>query len=116
MSNATTNAALRFATGTAVTLAAAVLVFTTVGHEPQAQERSPAGRDLKGDVVLVRCDTAGGADLLITAYQGSTTAPAKKSSSCPESLSLLIKDGFAIRDIGHYDHEKAGFVVFTLLR
>ena len=78
-------------------------------------EGPPRDRMLKGDVVIMRC-SAGSQDLAVTAYQGSPSTPAKRSASCAESISALTKDGFMIRDVGHYDDEKLGFVVYTLLR
>ena len=78
-------------------------------------EGPPKDRMMRGDVVIMRC-SAGSADLAVTAYQGSPSTPAKRSASCAESISALTKDGFMIRDVGHYDDEKLGFVVYTLLR
>lgn len=75
----------------------------------------PAGPPPKGDVVLLGC-SGGGSEFKLTAYQGSAGTPAKKSGSCAENLSVLIKEGFVVRDIGQNDAEKIGLVVFTLVR
>jgi hypothetical protein len=69
----------------------------------------------RGDVVLIAC-TGSGTDFKLTAYQGSPGTPAKKSGSCAENLSVLIKDGFLLRDVGQNDADRTGLVVYTLVR
>lgn len=89
---------------------AAILVSTrTIAEEPRA---TPAGR---GDVVLIRCDVLG-TEPVVGAFQSNSGAPVKRSASCAESLSILLKDGFTFRDIGLSTGDKAGFVVYTLTR
>ena len=93
-----------------------VIGLATLGlGSAYGQPDGPRDRVSRGDVVIMRC-SAGSADLAVTAYQGSPSTPAKRSASCAESISALTKEGFMIRDVGHYDDEKLGFVVYTLLR
>lgn len=68
-----------------------------------------------GDVIIIRCNLTT-AEPVVAAFQGSTSAPGKKTGNCADALSILMKDGFALRDIGHYDDEKLGFVLYTLVR
>ena len=68
-----------------------------------------------GDVILLRCSTTA-PDLAVTAFVGSANTPGQKSLNCADNLSWLVRDGFALRDIGHYDDEKTGFVLYTLAR
>ena len=63
---------------------------------------------------MIRC-AAGGGRFGVQAYKGSTTAPAKKADNCPETISLLIKDGFEVHSVGYFDEEK-DFMVYTLMR
>ncbi len=91
----------------------AVWAIAALSPSPTAQER-PSTSPPRWDVILMRCDT-GGLKFSITAYEKSTAAPAKKTESCSENLSILMKDGFVIRDIGHHDQEK-DFVIYTLVR
>ena len=99
--------------------ALAILGVLAVGNagfwSAYGQTDQPKDKLLRGDVVILRCSVVG-ADLPVTAYQGGPSTPGKKSTSCVESLSSLMKEGFTIRDTGHYDDEKMGFVVFTMLR
>ena len=66
------------------------------------------------DVIMMRCSVTGSA-FNVKAYQGSTTTPAKRTESCPETLSLPHKDGFSVVGTGHHDFD-TDFVVFTLTR
>ena len=91
----------------------AVWAITALSPSPTAQERRSTSAP-RGDVILMRGDT-GGLKFSVTAYEKSTAAPTKKTESCSENLSLLMKDGFVIRDIGHHDQEK-DFVIYTLVR
>lgn len=93
----------------------ALAVGAVISRASLAQTESATLRAAKGDVVLIRCETSA-ADLHVSAYQGSTAAPPKKSSGCAESVSLLLKDGFAIRDMGRYTDETKGYMVITLIR
>ena len=107
--------------GAGFALAACVLVVgigvaTLVSSSSTASAQPlPPGPPPKGDVVLIGC-VGGGADFKLTAYQGSAGTPAKKSGSCAENLSVLMKEGFALRDIGQNQADKSGLVVFTLVR
>ena len=65
------------------------------------------------DVVLMRCAT--GSDFGIKAYEGSPSAPAKRSGRCPETLALLLADGFSIESIGYFDQDDK-FIAYTLIR
>lgn len=79
----------------------------------------PGGEDVRSgsgrDVVMMRCNTSD-STFGATAYKGSSGTPSRRSDNCAENVSQLLKDGFAIRDIGHYDREKSGYVVITLVR
>ena len=65
------------------------------------------------DVVMMRCAT--GSDFGVKAYEGSPAAPAKRSGKCPETLSLLLQDGFEIESVGYFDHDDR-FITYTLIR
>jgi hypothetical protein len=65
------------------------------------------------DVVMMRCAT--GSDFGIKAYEGSPSAPAKRSGKCPETLSLLLHDGFKIESVGYFDQDDK-FIAYTLIR
>lgn len=99
----------------AVAMLGAIALGTWGSRSAYGQSEGPRDRPSRGDVVIMRC-SVGSADLAVTAYQGNSSTPAKRSASCAESISALMKDGFVIRDVGHYDDEKLGFVVYTLLR
>ena len=95
---------------------AAVVVLVAAAAGLAALVHAPAAADSRGgDVVMIRCNVAT-VEPVVGSFQGSTSAPGKKSGNCAESLSLLMRDGFQIRDIGHYDDEKLGFVLYTLVR
>lgn len=64
---------------------------------------------------MMRCNTTD-TDFTASGYQGNSGTPAKLSNSCTENISQLLKDGFVIQDIGHYDMEKAGYLVVTMTR
>ena len=66
------------------------------------------------DVVMIRCD-ANEKTFVVRAYGGSQAAPAKKSDSCPQALSLLKKDGFVVESVGYFD-EDDDYIVYTLVR
>ena len=80
-------------------------LFVTSGESARAAK----------DVVMLRCNTAD-ADFSTTGYQGNSGSPSKRSNSCSENIAQLLKEGFVIQDIGHYDMEKAGYAVFTMVR
>ncbi len=92
--------------GIITVLALASILFVTSGGQD-----GKTGRD----VVMLRCDTTGSL-FSSTGYTGSAGTPSRRSENCSENLSQLLKDGFAIRDIGHYDKEKSGYAVFTMVR
>ena len=99
----------------AVSILGVAAVHTLGSGSAFGQAEAPKDRSSRGDVVIMRCSVVA-PELSITAYQGSPAAPAKRSTSCSENLAALVKDGFAIRDVGHYDDEKMGFMVFTMFR
>jgi hypothetical protein len=88
------------------------LLLGTVSHEAVAEKRkfTPDGRD----VVLIRCSTEG-LHFTTTAYQGSTVAPDKRAENCPETISLLLKEGFTIFHTAHSDVD-SDYLVYTMLR
>lgn len=94
-----------------VIVAVAVVAFSSSLFVTSGGQTGKTGKD----VVLMRCDTNDAA-FTTTAYHGNSGTPSKRSGQCSENLSQLMKDGFAIRDIGHYDMEKAGYVVITMVR
>ena len=69
--------------------------------------------DEKGDIVLLSCGR-GATSFRMTAYQGSTSAPAKKTDNCAQTLSDLAKEGFVIYHIAR--NEEADMMVYTLTR
>jgi len=79
---------------------------------PTAEAQSPPGGNL--DIVMMRC-AASSTSFEVSAYRGSTAAPAPRSKSCPEELVLLMKAGFEIDQIGYFDEDK-DFIVYTLKR
>jgi hypothetical protein len=83
-------------------------------HDVSAQEpRSAEAASM--DVILIRCKTAGNR-FRVTSYQGSNNTPAQRTDSCAENVSLLSREGFVVRDIGHYDDQDVGFAVISLVR
>ena len=95
----------------AVIVAAAVLALSSSLFVASGSQTGKTGKD----VVMMRCDTTTAA-FKTTGYHGKSGTPSKRSGQCSENLSQLMKDGFVIRDIGHYDMEKAGYVVITMVR
>ena len=94
----------------AATVAAVLVLSSTLF----VSSGSPTGKEGR-DVVLLRCNTNDAA-FSATGYKGSAGTPSKRSDNCAENVSQLMKDGFSIRDIGHYDMEKAGYTVITMVR
>jgi hypothetical protein len=76
-----------------------------------AQTPKAAGQS---EVVMIRCSTTT-SDFSVSAYRGSSGAPGKRGENCPEVLSQLLRDGYAISDVGHYDKD-SDYVVFLLTR
>ncbi len=95
-------------------LGVALVAGAAVSWSSLAQGEQSA-KVTRGDVVMIRCDTSS-PDLRVSAYQGSAAAPAKHSGSCAESISLLLKDGFSIRDMGRYSDQTMGYMVITLMK
>ena len=89
----------------------AVLILSSTLFATSGGQTAKTGRD----VVMRRCNT-GDTVFSATGYKGSSGTPSKRSDNCAENVSQLLKDGCAIRDVGHYDMEKAGYVVITLVR
>jgi hypothetical protein len=98
----------------ALAIAFAVAVAVALSQLTFAQGTPQARKSPDYEVVLMRCKSS--AEFGIKAYQGSPGTPVKKSGKCAENLSLLLRDGFKIHDIGHYDLVENGFVVYTLVR
>ncbi len=103
----------RIALGSGVVAVVAVLLFSSSLFVASGQ----TGKSTLStkDVVMMRCNTTDEV-FSATGYQGNSGTPSKRSNNCSENISQLMKEGFAIRDIGHYDMEKAGYVVITLVR
>lgn len=68
----------------------------------------------KGEVIMMRC-SIDQSRFKVVAFEGSPSAPVKKSEICPEELSLLLKEGFTIRDAIHSDFDQK-FAVYLLVR
>ncbi len=99
----------------ALAIAFVVTAVVALSQLSFAQAPPPmAGESSRFEVVLMRCKSS--ATFGVKAYQGSPGTPVKKSGDCAENLSLLMRDGFKIDDIGHYDLVEDGFVVYTLIR
>ena len=96
----------------ALTVALFVLAVVFVSDDAVADLPDTTAADGK-DVILLRCETA--KEFKVTAFEGSPAAPARRSDSCPEALSLLLKGGFEIRHVAHADTD-AHYLVYTLLR
>lgn len=98
----------------AAVVAAGVVALTSAAFSRNAiaEQEKPTTRGK--DVILVRCST-GGMNFTTTAYQGSAATPSRRSESCPETLSILLKDGFSIFHVAHSDID-ADYLVYTLLR
>jgi hypothetical protein len=92
--------------------AAVVVVAVVVPLNGARAEESTARGGV--DIVLIRCATDT-TNLALSGYQGSTRAPAQKSTSCSENISLVMREGFKIKDIGHYDFDK-NYMLITLVK
>jgi len=104
----------RLVVGTAL-VAALLLVSGLWRLGPAMAQTTGSTKGPSGsDVVMVRCATSGSA-ISVGAYQGSASAPTRRSESCPETLSLLKRDGFSIESISVFDQE-SDYLVFTLVR
>lgn len=93
-------------------IAALLLVALAAGLALTTRDAAAADPPRRGDVVMLRCDPVG---LRVVKYKGSTETPGKKSDSCPQAISLLLRDGFKISSVGYGD-EETEFALFTLLR
>ncbi len=93
-------------------LAAVLLAALVAARAASSQDASAAEPVERDDVVMLRCDPVG---LKVVKYLGSTESPAQKSDSCPQAISLLLRDGFRIKSVGYGD-EETEFALFTLLR
>ncbi len=109
------NRSVRIALVSMLGVVSLLAVVATQSQSPLAGDDGPQAGRTKGDVVMIRC-TVSGSDPSLSAYQGSAGTPAKKTGGCVDNLSLLLKDGFEVRDVGHYDEEKSSFVLYTLIR
>ena len=103
----------RVAALSAAVVVVALLLFSSSLFVTSGQT-GKSGRASR-DVVMMRCNTTD-ADFTASGYKGNSGTPAKRSNSCSENISQLLKDGFVIQDIGHYDMEKAGYLVVTMTR
>jgi hypothetical protein len=97
-----------------VAVALAITAFMTFAPSSSAQAPAMAER-VKSEIIMMRCKV-GGSAFAVAAYKGSSGTPGRQPGSCPDNLSLLMKDGFEIRDIGHYDDVDSVFVLYTLVR
>ena len=101
----------RVAALSAAVVVVALLLFSSSLFVAAGSQTARAGKD----VIMMRCNTTD-ADFTASGYKGNSGTPAKRSNSCSENISQLLKDGFVIQDIGHYDMEKAGYLVVTMTR
>ena len=97
----------------AIALGGLCVLVATMGVVTLSNGAAPKASGTSAEVIMLRCDTD--ANFTVKAYLGSTKAPAKRSDSCPETLSLLMRGGFHVLNVSHSDHD-ADFVVYTLLR
>jgi len=88
-------------------------LLVTLSQRAKAEVPLAAARTSKGDIVMMSCRT-GSSAFTVTTYQGSTAGPPKKTDSCPQTLSDLVREGFTIRHIGV--NEEVDFFVYTLER
>jgi len=96
--------------GVMATLAVAgALIF------PETSKAQAPPKTMKYEVILMNCN-ADKSNFAIKAFQGSPNTPGRQTGDCADNLSLLMKEGFEIRDIGHYDEVDAPFVLYTLVR
>jgi hypothetical protein len=99
-----------------LTAALVVAAVPTLSQLSNAHETDlTAGQGVKSEVILMRCSPAKNG-IPIEAYRGSPGTPGKKSEDCAENLSILMRNGFVIRDIGHYDDADAVFVLYPMVR
>ena len=108
------NRAMRIGAFGVIARALAAALFLAFSNNSSAQA-SPASGRVESEIVMMRCKV-GGSGLDIAAFKGSAGTPGRKTGNCPENLSFLMKDGFKIRDIGHYDDVDDPFVLYTLVR
>lgn len=109
------NAVPRRIVVSAAALAAAIVgVAALMGDS--AAETSPASDGGRGqaELVMVRCNSTS-PDFTVVAFRGSSGAPSKKGETCPEVLSQLMRDGFVVADVGHYDVD-GDYVLYLLSR
>lgn len=104
----------RVAIAALVLALAAIWIFGALSEGAAAAVTSADEKPFGGDVIMMRCVTDG-PRFAVTAFEGSSQAPGKKSDSCAEELSLLLRGGFTVRDVGHSDVDKK-YVVVTLTR
>ena len=90
-----------------------LVVLVTLPQSATAEVLPGAGQPPKGDIVMMSCRT-GPSAFTVSSYQGSTAVPPKKTDSCPQTLSDLVREGFTIRHIGVTDD--VDFFVYTLER
>ena len=108
------NRSLRICLFGVVAVALAVAAFLTFSQSSSAQAPAMA-KPVKSEIIMMRCKV-GGSAFAVAAYKGSSGTPGRQPGNCADNLSLLMKDGFEIRDIGHYDIVDAPFVLYTLVR
>ena len=106
--------ALRIGTFGVVTIGLAVAAYLIFSQGSSVQAQVMSGQ-VRSEIVMMRCKV-GGSGLAIAAYKGSAGTPGQKTGNCADNLSFLMKDGFEIRDIGHYDEPDNPFVLYTLAR
>ena len=81
-------------------IAVALLVgAVTVGASAEAAETTTARAR---DVVILQCARKQDG-FAVSVYEASTAAPAQRSKSCAETLSLLLRDGFVMQPIAQSD-------------
>ena len=104
----------RIAIMTLVLVLSTIWIFGTLSDGAAAAVTSAGEKPFGGDVIMMRCVTDG-PRFAVTGFDGSSQAPGKKSDSCAEELSLLLREGFTVRDVGHSDVDKK-YLVVTLTR
>jgi hypothetical protein len=108
------NRSLRIGLLGVVAVALAITAFMT--FSPSSSAQAPAmEKPGKSEIIMMRCKV-GGSAFAVAAYQGSSGTPGRQPGNCTDNLALLLKDGFEIMDIGHYDDVDTVFVLYTLVR
>lgn len=105
---------IRSMLGVVIVAAVAATVAVVLSATTRAQEtRTAAEGGRGGEVVMLQCRVASGS-ITVSSYQASTEAPAKRTDSCSQTLSELMRNGFTIQHQGL--SQEATYAFYMLLR